>query len=112
SIIVPSIFTYLFWFVTAKIIGAETVGIASAISSLVIIISTIDGLDMSLGMKRSLGLAISSGDIGRFKQILVSTVVFVSIIAAISAVLIVIPNLQILEILKIDRQYVWIILAM
>jgi O-antigen/teichoic acid export membrane protein len=112
SIIVPSVFTYLFWFVTAKITGAEAVGIASSISSLVIIIATIDGLDMSLGMKRSLGLAISAGDIGRFKQILVSTVVFVSMIAAISSILIAIPNLQLLEVLKIDRQYAWIIIAM
>jgi O-antigen/teichoic acid export membrane protein len=63
-------------------------------------------------MKRSLGIAISSGDIGRFKQILTSTIVFVSIIVIISIVLIVIPNLGILEMLRIDRQYTWIVIAM
>jgi O-antigen/teichoic acid export membrane protein len=112
STLIPSTFAYLFWFVTAKMYGAETIGVASTIASLVIIIATINVLDMHLGMKRSLGIAISSGDIGRFKQILTSTVVFVSIIVIISMVLIVIPNLKILEMLRIDRQYTWILIAM
>jgi O-antigen/teichoic acid export membrane protein len=112
SIVIPSIFTYVFWFLIAKIAGAETVGIASSIASLVIIIATIDGLDMSLGMKRMLALANSSGDIYRFKQILVATVVFVSVIVVISSILIAIPNLRILELIGIDRQYIWIIIAM
>jgi O-antigen/teichoic acid export membrane protein len=112
STLVPSILGFLFWFVTAKFYGAESVGVASSIASLVLIISTINVLDMHLGMKRSLGIAISSGDIGRFKQILTSTVVFVSIIVIISMVLIVIPNLRILEMLGIDRQYTWIVIVM
>src|SRR5215210_6826721 len=112
STLIPSILGYLFWFVTAKFYGAESVGVASSIASLVLIISTIDVLDMHLGMKRSLGIAISSGDIGKFKQILTSTVVFVSIIVIISMVLIVIPDLRILETLRIDRQYTWIVIVM
>jgi O-antigen/teichoic acid export membrane protein len=112
SIIIPSIFTYIFWFLTAKIAGPETVGIASSIASLVIIIATIDGLDMSLGMKRMLAIAISSKDFYKSKQILVSTVVFVCIIAVISSILIAIPSLRILEIIGIERQYTWIIIAM
>jgi O-antigen/teichoic acid export membrane protein len=112
SIVIPSIFTYVFWFLIAKIAGPETVGIASSIASLVIIIATIDGLDMSLGMKRMLALAISSGDIYKFKQILVATVVFVSAVVIFSSILIAIPNLRILEIIGIDRQYIWIIIAM
>jgi O-antigen/teichoic acid export membrane protein len=112
SIIIPSIFTYIFWFLTAKIAGPETVGIASSIASLVIIIATIDGLDMSLGMKRMLAIAISSKDFYKSKQILVSTVVFVCIVAVISSILVAIPSLGILEIIGIDRQYTWIIIAM
>jgi O-antigen/teichoic acid export membrane protein len=112
STIIPAIFTFLFWFVTAKMYGAEAVGIASSLASLVIIITTINVLDMHLGMKRPLGIAFSSGDIGRFKQILTSTLVLVSIIVVSSIVLIVIPDLKILEMLSIDRQYTWIVVAM
>lgn len=112
SNIIPSIFTYIFWFVTAKIAGAEAIGVASSISSFVIIIATIAVLDMSLGMKRFLGIAISSGDSGGFKQILSSTVAFVALITVTIAILIAIPNLQILEMLGIDRQYTWVMIAM
>jgi O-antigen/teichoic acid export membrane protein len=102
----------VFWFATARIVGAEALGVASSISSLVIIISTITVLDMSLGMKRSLGIAISAKNLGTFKQILTSTILFVSILVALSAFLVVVPNLKILEITGIDRQYLWIIVAM
>jgi O-antigen/teichoic acid export membrane protein len=108
----PSIFTYVFWILIAKVTGPETVGIASSIASLVIIIATIDGLDMFLGMKRKLSIAISSRDIYRFKQILVSTLLIVSIVVTISSILIAIPSLRVLEIIGIQREYTWIIIAM
>ena len=112
SIIIPSVFTYIFWFLSARLGGAEPVGVASSIASLVIIVSTIVGLDMSLGMKRMMGLAVSSGDISEFKQILVSTVIFVTLIVIASSALILIPEFGIIEAVGIDRQYSLIIVAM
>ncbi len=112
SIIIPSILTYIFWFLAAKLGGAEPVGVASSISSLVIIISTIAGLDMSLGMKRAMGLAISARDIPEFKEILVSTVIFMTLIVTGSSVLILIPEFKILESIGIGQQYSWITVAM
>jgi O-antigen/teichoic acid export membrane protein len=112
SNIMPSIFTYIFWFVTAKVAGPEAIGLASTIAAFTVIVATVDVVDTSLGMKRHLGIAISSGNIGKFKQILASTIIFVSIIVIISASLIAWPSLRILEIAKIDRQYVWIVIAM
>jgi O-antigen/teichoic acid export membrane protein len=112
SIIIPSIFTYMFWFLCARLGGAEPVGVASSIASLVIIVSTIVGLDMSLGMKRMMGLAISSGDISEFKQILVSTVIFITLIIIVSSTLILIPEFGILDAVGVDKQYALIIVAM
>lgn len=112
SIILPSVFTYVFWILIARVAGPEAVGITSSIGSVVIIIATIDGLDMFLGMKRNLSIAISSGDIYRFKQVLVSTLLIVSIVVTINSILIAIPSLRILEIIGIQREYTWIIIAM
>ena len=112
SIIVPSIFTYIFWFLAARVGGTEPVGVASSIASLVIIVSTIAGLDMSLGMKRMMGLAISSGNISEFRQILVSTVIFVTLIITASSALILVPEFGILKSAGIDQQYALMIVAM
>ena len=112
SIIISSVFTYIFWFFAARLGGAEPVGVASSIASLVIIISTIAGLDMSLGMKRMMGLAIAAKDISEFKEVLVSTVIFVTILVTISSALILIPEFRILESLGIGQQYSLITVAM
>ncbi|MGC1132953.1 MAG: hypothetical protein WA941_09020 [Nitrososphaeraceae archaeon] len=112
SNLIPAILTFTFWLLTARVAGAEVIGLVSAIASLVMIIATIDVLDTSLGMKRYLGIAISSGDVGKFKQVLASTILVVATMITISAVLVAIPNLQILEAVNIDRQYVWIIIPM
>lgn len=112
SNILPSVFTYIFWFITARVTSPEAIGLASTISAFLIIVATVDVLDTSLGMKRYLGIAISAGNIDKFKQILVSTIVFVSMIVIVSAVLIASPSLRILEMAGIDRHYVWIVIAM
>jgi O-antigen/teichoic acid export membrane protein len=67
---------------------------------------------MSLGMKRPIGIAISSGDLGKFKQILSSTILFVAIITVISVILITIPNLRILQLLGFDSHYIVLIIPM
>lgn len=109
--IIQAILTLLFWLVTAKTVDITTIGLVSAIISFVTIVTTINGLNMSFGMKRALGISISINDLGKFKQFLVSTIVFVSITITISCLLISIPNLKILELIGIDHQYAWIIIA-
>ena len=93
-------------------VGAEAIGFASSIAALVDIIATITVLDMSLGMKRPIGIAISSGDLGKFKQILSSTILFVAIITIISVIIITVTNLRIPQFLGFDSQYIGIIIAM
>jgi O-antigen/teichoic acid export membrane protein len=110
--IFPPILTYAFWFVAAKVAGAGPLGVASSIASLVLVISTIDALDAHLGMKRLLGIAISAGDLEKFKQIFTSACLVIAVTVTASAALIAIPNLKILESIGIDRQYAWAIIAM
>src|SRR6185503_10348568 len=103
--IVPSLLTYLFWFVTGRIVGADAIGIASSIAALIIILSTINVLDMSLGMKRSLSIAIASDDKSKFKQVLISTLLFVTLVNLASSVIVTYPGFFVLESLGIDRSY-------
>jgi O-antigen/teichoic acid export membrane protein len=112
STLIPALFTFGFWLFAGRLAGPEAIGLVSAIASFVMIMVTIDVLDTSLGMKRQLGMAYSAKDMGRFKQILFSTTLFVLVTVMASAVLLAIPNLQLLEIANIDRQYIWIIVAM
>jgi O-antigen/teichoic acid export membrane protein len=112
TFIFPPILTYAFWFVAAKVAGAEPLGIASSIASLVVLISTIDTVDMHLGMKRLLGIAISEKDLEKFKHIFTSTCVFIAVTVTATAAFIAIPNFKILETIGIDRQYAWAVIAM
>lgn len=112
SNVIPAILTYAFWFVAARFVGPEAIGHTSAIASFVMIVTTIDVLNMSLGMKRYLGIASADKDKGRFKQIIASTVLLTSILMAASIAVLLTPSFQVLELLSIDRQYVWIIIAM
>ena len=84
---------------------------ASSIAAIVDIIATISLFDVSLGMKRSLGIAAASGDLGKFKQVLTSTVVFVCMTLIITSTVLAIPNLGIVQALGFGQQYAWIIIA-
>jgi O-antigen/teichoic acid export membrane protein len=110
--VIPSIFTYLFWFLTAIIAGPAAVGFVSSLSAFSLIIITIVSLDTSIGMKRYLGIATGEEDRGKFKKILFSTLVFISITIAVFLGLLAFPSLSILEIFSIDRAYYWILVMM
>lgn len=112
SNLITPIFTFVFWFITARVSGSETIGLASAVVSLTLVIATIVVLDTRLGMKRYMGIAIAAGDLGKFKEILSSTIVFVSIITIIGAAIIAIPGFRIIEMIGIDPQYTWLIIAL
>jgi len=77
-------------------VGVEAIGIASSITAFVDILSIIIIFDMSLGMKRPLGISVSSGNYGRFKQVLGTTVILVSSSVIISTVLLLLPSLNLL----------------
>ena len=88
---------FIFWIIVAKITNIETIGLTTAINSLVLIIVVIDVMDTSFGMKRYLGISISRGDTDEFKQILTAAVILVSIMITISAIIITLPQLRILK---------------
>lgn len=112
SMLIPSILTYIFWFLTAKMVGPSAIGLASTIGSITVIFATLDVLDLSIGMKRSLGIAYAAHDLTQFKQILISAVFLVSLLVSLTAVILAAPQLHILERLGIEPIYTWIIIAM
>jgi O-antigen/teichoic acid export membrane protein len=93
-------------------VGVEPIGIASSIAALVDIVSTIIILDMHLGMKRSLGIASSSRNYGKYKQILSTTTILVSMLIAISVMVILWPNLDLLKFMGLEQTYSWVIIVM
>jgi O-antigen/teichoic acid export membrane protein len=104
----PAIITFLFWFLTARIAGPEVIGIASTITSIVIVISGFLMLDVYLGMKRHLGIAYSNQDLKQFRLVLVSSTLFVTLSSLVTLVLISIPDFRLMEIMGISREYVWV----
>jgi O-antigen/teichoic acid export membrane protein len=93
-------------------VGVEAIGIASSITAFVDILSIIIIFDMSLGMKRPLGISVSSGNYGRFKQVLGTTVILVSSSVIISTVLLLLPSLNLLGKIGFDPEYFWVIIVM
>jgi O-antigen/teichoic acid export membrane protein len=105
----PALVTFLFWFLTARIAGPEVIGIGSTITSIVIVVSGFLMLDVYLGMKRHLGIAFANNDFIQFKQVLYSSMFFVTSSIIITLILLSIPDFRIMELLGIDREYVWIL---
>ena len=90
----------------------DTIGLVAVISSFVLLVNSFINVGAPQGMKRYLGIAFFSGDMGRFKQIFTSTMVLVSIGIGISSLLLSLPQLQILEMMGISYDYAWIVIAM
>lgn len=112
STLIPAILTYVFWFLAARFAGPEAIGLASAIGSITIMLATIDVLDVSLGMKRSLGISFAEGDMKRYKQILSSALLLVSLTSFVTMVLLSIPQVHLLEMLGIHGLYGWLLIIM
>ena len=110
GLFLPSIFTYIFWFVIAKIDGSEAVGITSTIVSLVIIISTVFSLDLHVGMKRLLSKYHLERNELEYSNIFTSVLFFLTISSIFASVLLFYP-VNLLEIIGIDTNYYWIIVV-
>jgi O-antigen/teichoic acid export membrane protein len=76
------------------------------------ILVTIDVMNMSVGMKRDIGIACASKDLRRIKKVLHAVVVCVSAVFALTAIIIGIPNFGVVNALGIGTQYILIIIVM
>ncbi len=110
GLFLPAIFTYVFWFVIAKIDGPETVGIVSTIVSFVIILTTIFSFDLQLGMKRLLSKHHIEKNEKEYKNIFTSVFLFLTVTSILASVLIIYP-INFLEMIGIDSNYYWIIVS-
>lgn len=108
GLFLPSIFTYIFWFVIAKIDGSDAVGITSTIVSLVIILSTIFSLDLHIGMKRLLAKYHLEQNELEYSNMFTSVLFFLTVSSIFASILLFYP-VNLLEIIGIDINYYWII---
>jgi O-antigen/teichoic acid export membrane protein len=94
--------------VTARIAGPEIIGIASTVTSIVILISGFLMLDVYLGMKRQLGIAFANNDLNYFKVVLFASILFVTFTLVVTLLILSVPDFRIMELMGIDRDYIWI----
>ncbi len=108
----PAILAYAFLLFATKVVNVDTIGLVAAIASFVTLVTSISSVNASAGIRRYLGISFSLGNMGEFKQFVTSSILFVSVGTIIISVLILIPQLQILRLMGIGYEYVWIIVAM
>ncbi len=100
----------MFWFLVAKVSGSGSVGLASTIVSLMMIITTISGMDLFIGMKRSLTKFYTEGDKSKYSGIFISVFTFLTLSASVASVALVYP-INILDLIGIDDQYYWVVVV-
>ncbi|MDF0681303.1 MAG: polysaccharide biosynthesis C-terminal domain-containing protein [Candidatus Nitrosocosmicus sp.] len=111
STFIPALFTFLFWFVTAKYVGPDAIGYASTFASISMVLSGFVLYDTNLGMKRYLGIAYAHGDLQQFKNILISTLLFSLVTMSIISIFLVL-NGQILNFMGVKQEFIWPILLL
>lgn len=109
---VPYVTSFLFWFIAAKIAGPEILGIVSTFYSLLILMSGILMFDVFLGMKRYLGISQSAENFSQSKEIVVSSILFVTSSLAIFLILLYLPYFNIIGSIGIDKEYSWLFLIL
>ena len=55
--VVPAGLTYVFWLIVANQTGPEIIGIVVALGSFSMVLTSFAGFEISIGMKRFLGIA-------------------------------------------------------
>jgi O-antigen/teichoic acid export membrane protein len=110
--ILQSILTLIFWIVAATLVDSFVIGFVGAILSFTIIITTVNSLNISFGMKGPLGKAFSLGNQNQIHQIFSSLVIFSIISILVSILFLSIPPLGILDFVGFDYEYYWIIILL
>ncbi|MDN5847262.1 MAG: hypothetical protein L0H53_13425, partial [Candidatus Nitrosocosmicus sp.] len=109
SIVLPSIFTFLFWLIAARFGGPEAIGVGSTLASVSLIISNFVLFDVQYGMKRTLAIALSEKDTGKFKQIFLMVNAVVLFFSVMIILLISLMGEQFEEYTGLDNEYIMVI---
>jgi O-antigen/teichoic acid export membrane protein len=109
---IPAVTSFIFWFLAAKIAGPEILGIVSTFNSLLILMSGFLMFDIFLGMKRYLGISQSTENFSQSKEILVSSVIFVTSSLAFFLIFLYLPYFNIIDYIGIDNEYHWLFLIL
>jgi O-antigen/teichoic acid export membrane protein len=112
SAIIPAIFTFVFWVFVARISGGQALGLASAIASFSIILATVNGLDIYIGMKRALGRSVHTGDNKLFSTYIMTATSIVFLVTVLSGFILSSGDLRILSAIGIEPQYLPLIVTL
>ena len=109
--LIPSIVTYVFWIVVGYFTNSEIIGTVALVITFATLFSVLSSLDLSVGMRRFLGIAKEEGKMGEYKQI-VSSSMLLSLITSIITILIVLnPIFNLLEIFGVDEKFIPLIIV-
>ncbi len=107
--LVPAALTYIFWLIVANHAGAETVGTVVALGSLAMILSSMAGLEVAIGMKRFLGKAVADNNLLVFKQIFASSMLIIAGTTTATLLIMLHPFFDILGRVGIKEQFLPVI---
>ena len=77
--VIPAGLTYIFWLIVANQTSPEIIGVVVAIGAFSMVLASFSGFEISIGMKRFLGIAHSEKNNLEFKQIVFVSTTFVII---------------------------------
>jgi O-antigen/teichoic acid export membrane protein len=109
--VVPAGLTYIFWLIVANQTSPEIIGIVVALGSFSMVLSSFAGFEISIGMKRFLGIAYAEKKHSEFKQIVFVSSLFVIISSLLILVIALNPFFNILDLVGIDSKFTPIIIT-
>ena len=109
--LVPAALTYVFWLIVANHAGAEIIGTVVALGSFAMILSSIAGLEVAIGMKRFLGKAVADNDLPVFKQFFASSMLIITGTTAATLLIMLHPFFDILGRVGIKEQFLPVIVV-
>ena len=109
--VIPAGLTYIFWLIVANQTSPEIIGVVVAIGAFSMVLASFSGFEISIGMKRFLGIAHSEKNNLEFKQIVFVSTTFVIISSIIILIITLNPFFNLLEVVGIDEKFTPIIIA-
>ena len=109
--VIPSIITYVFWIVVGYFTNSEIIGTVALVVTFSTLFSVLSSLDLSVGMRRFLGIAKEEGKMGEYKQIVSSSILFSLFISIITILIVLNPIFNLLEVFGVDEKFIPIIIV-
>jgi len=109
--LIPAILTFVFWIIVSNLFSSEVIGTVATLASFAMILGSLSGFSLVIGMNRYLGKVWAENDLKSFKNMSVASILF-SIITSIGILGIFLnPLFDFPELMGINDQFVAVIIA-